>query len=67
MFTVRPRRVLSRPYRWARCCWLPPAGVAVLRGHSGGWRLKSEAAVDLTKQGDIEYWQGKDVTGPSRS
>ena len=24
---------------------------------------QSEAAVDLTKQGDIEHWQGKDVTG----
>jgi multiple sugar transport system substrate-binding protein len=29
----------------------------------GGSPSASDAAVDLTKQGDIEHWQGKDVTG----
>jgi multiple sugar transport system substrate-binding protein len=29
----------------------------------GGSPSASGAAVDLTKQGDIEHWQGKDVTG----
>ena len=38
---------------------------AVARRSSGSVRLSCRA--DLTKQGDIEYWQGKDSPGPSRS
>jgi multiple sugar transport system substrate-binding protein len=32
-------------------------------GGGGAAPAASEAAVDLTKQGDIEYWQGKDTSG----
>ena len=65
MFTVSRAGFSLRPYRWARCCWPPPAAVTVEGTPAGG--AQSEAAVDLTKQGDIEFWRARTSPGTSRS
>ena len=50
----------SQPPRSAQCSsLLPVVGAAVVRPLGGG---SSAAGADWTKQGDIEYWQGKDTS-----
>ena len=63
MFTGRPRRVVVAAVSMGTLLFAAACG-----GGGGGegapaGGASSAAGVDLTKQGDIEYWQGKDVTG----
>ena len=60
MFAVRPRRVLIAA---ASLSALLVAAACGGGGEEPAGGAGSQASVDMTKQGDIELWRGKDATG----